>query len=148
MTVRALRAHLIREIPGRRAAATPEADGRLAVPGLLAEDWPPATDRAVAALPGRQRQGGPKAHGDRFEDLATFTAATGAPILADNLGWLDCRVVAAHPAGNHTIFIGEVAAAGPGAAGQVLGDDGMGTASTAGAVRPLLYFNRDYRNMA
>lgn len=87
-------------------------------------------------------------HGDRFEDLETFTAATGAPILADNIGWLDCNVVAAHAAGDHTIYIGEVAAAGPGTDGWVLGDDGAGPAGAAGALRPLLYFNRDYREMA
>jgi flavin reductase (DIM6/NTAB) family NADH-FMN oxidoreductase RutF len=78
--------------------------------------------------------------GDRFEGLPTITAATGAPILAENLGYLDCRVVAAHPAGNHTIFIAEVVAANTGAAHvtERTGDDG---------VRPLLYFNRDYRQM-
>jgi flavin reductase (DIM6/NTAB) family NADH-FMN oxidoreductase RutF len=86
---------------------------------------------------------------DRFEGLATFTAETGAPMLADNIGYLDCRVVAAHLAGNHTVFIGEVVAAGPGTAGPVAGDDELaaGAEGAAQATRPLLYFNRDYRRM-
>jgi flavin reductase (DIM6/NTAB) family NADH-FMN oxidoreductase RutF len=33
----------------------------------------------------------------------------GPPLLAGSLGWLRCRVVAEHPAGDHTFFIGEVA---------------------------------------
>ena len=70
-------------------------------------------------------------HGNRFDGLATFTAVTGAPILADNIGYLDCAVVAAHPAGNHTIFVAEVVAA---------------KAQNSG--KPLLYFNRDYRSLA
>ena len=35
------------------------------------------------------------------------TEATGAPILDDCLAWLDCRVVATHVVGDHTLFIGE-----------------------------------------
>ena len=49
---------------------------------------------------------------DRFDGLTTYTAATGAPILEDCLAWLDCRVVATHIVGDHTLFIGEVVAAG------------------------------------
>jgi flavin reductase (DIM6/NTAB) family NADH-FMN oxidoreductase RutF len=86
---------------------------------------------------------------DRFEGLPTITALTGAPILANNIGYLDCRVVAAHPAGDHTIFIGEVVAAGTGTAGPVIGDDDFAAANGAEpGLRPLLYFNRDYRRMA
>jgi flavin reductase (DIM6/NTAB) family NADH-FMN oxidoreductase RutF len=46
----------------------------------------------------------------RFEGLAWETAATGAPLLADTLGALDCRVVAAHDAGDHVIYVGRVEA--------------------------------------
>jgi len=70
-------------------------------------------------------------NGNRFAGLKTFTAVTGAPILADNIGYLDCAVVAAHPAGTHTIFIAEVVAA----KGQPSG-------------KPLLYFDRDYHSLA
>jgi len=82
---------------------------------------------------------------DRFEGLATYTAVTGAPILADNIGHMDCRLVAAHPAGNHTIFIAEVLHASVGTAGPVLGDDPPPAAS---AGKPLIYFNRGYRRLA
>jgi flavin reductase (DIM6/NTAB) family NADH-FMN oxidoreductase RutF len=81
---------------------------------------------------------------DRFEGLPVMSAATGAPILADNIGYLDCEVTAAYPAGNHTIFVAAVQAAGLGTAGPVVGDDG---ASGNALERPLLYFNRDYRRM-
>ncbi len=33
---------------------------------------------------------------------------SGVPVLEDTLANLDCRVVAAHAAGDHTIFVGEV----------------------------------------
>lgn len=69
-------------------------------------------------------------HKDRFEGVRTFTAITGAPIIAENMGYLDCAVVAAHEAGTHTIFVAEVVAA------QV--QDGRG---------PLVYFNRGYHSL-
>ena len=67
---------------------------------------------------------------DRFEGLTTHTAATGAPILEDGAAWLDCRVVATHVVGDHTLFIGEVVAAG-----------------VTGAAKPLIYWNADYRKL-
>jgi flavin reductase (DIM6/NTAB) family NADH-FMN oxidoreductase RutF len=67
---------------------------------------------------------------DRFAGLTTHTAATGAPILDDCLAWLDCRVVTTHIVGDHTLFIGEVVAAG-----------------VNGSARPLLYWNADYRQI-
>lgn len=69
---------------------------------------------------------------DRLAGLPVDTALTGAPILRDNIGYLDCRVVAAHPAGTHTLFIAEVVAA------QSISDEAS----------PLVYFNRDYRSLA
>jgi flavin reductase (DIM6/NTAB) family NADH-FMN oxidoreductase RutF len=46
----------------------------------------------------------------RFEGVACETAATGAPLLPGTLGALDCRVVAAHDAGDHVIYVGRVEA--------------------------------------
>ena len=46
----------------------------------------------------------------RFEGITWETAATGAPILPGVLGALDCRVVAAHEAGDHVIYVGRVEA--------------------------------------
>jgi len=37
---------------------------------------------------------------------------SGAPILTDALGWVECRVVATLPAGDHTLVLGEVIGAG------------------------------------
>src|SRR3989454_12033164 len=36
----------------------------------------------------------------------------GAPVLADALGWVECRVVATLPSGDHTLVLGEVVEAG------------------------------------
>ena len=49
---------------------------------------------------------------DRFEGIDTHTAATGCPLLAGTLGWVDCTIWAQHDGGDHTIFVGEVQAAG------------------------------------
>jgi flavin reductase (DIM6/NTAB) family NADH-FMN oxidoreductase RutF len=37
---------------------------------------------------------------------------SGAPLLVEGLGWVECRVVATLPAGDHTLVLGEVEAAG------------------------------------
>ena len=53
---------------------------------------------------------------DRFAVGDWQAAKTGAPILAEALAWLDCTIYARHPAGTHTIYVGQVVAAGAGAA--------------------------------
>jgi flavin reductase (DIM6/NTAB) family NADH-FMN oxidoreductase RutF len=68
---------------------------------------------------------------NRFAEGTWGTAATGAPILADALGWLDCTIQSRFPAGTHTIYVGQVMASRvpePGAA-------------------PLVYWNRGYRQL-
>jgi flavin reductase (DIM6/NTAB) family NADH-FMN oxidoreductase RutF len=77
---------------------------------------------------------------NRFEGLETFTAVTGAPILAANMGYLDCVINARYPAGNHTIFVADVVAAHPGPL------DAAAPPGLDGAA-PLLYFNRDYHRL-
>ena len=47
----------------------------------------------------------------RFEGLACRSAPSGAPWLPDTVAVLDCRVAAAHDAGDHWIYVGEVQAA-------------------------------------
>jgi flavin reductase (DIM6/NTAB) family NADH-FMN oxidoreductase RutF len=37
---------------------------------------------------------------------------TGAPVLDEATGWLDCRVAAEHPAGDHVLLVAEVVDAG------------------------------------
>ncbi|GIX48056.1 MAG: flavin reductase [Candidatus Tectimicrobiota bacterium] len=49
-------------------------------------------------------------HPDNLAPFALETAATGTPLLADALASLDCRLVAHYPAGDHTLFVGEVVA--------------------------------------
>lgn len=46
----------------------------------------------------------------KFEGLAFHEETTGAPVLDDALAWVDCRLHAEFPAGDHTIFVGEVVA--------------------------------------
>jgi flavin reductase (DIM6/NTAB) family NADH-FMN oxidoreductase RutF len=38
--------------------------------------------------------------------------ASGVPVLLDALGWVECRVVATLPSGDHTLVLGEVVEAG------------------------------------
>lgn len=58
-----------------------------------------------------KRFAGGRTGADRFEGLEPLTAKTGSPLLADAVGWVDCTLFAAHSAGDHTIFVGEVLAA-------------------------------------
>jgi len=67
-----------------------------------------------------------------FRGLPHHTLLSGAPVLDGALASLDCRLQQTIPAGDHTIFLGAVVAAGV-AAGQ--GD-------------PLLYFGGQYRRLA
>jgi len=57
---------------------------------------------------------------DRFAGVRVRAGATGLPILEGALGVLECRVVGEHPAGDHTIFVGEVEAAAVGPATPLL----------------------------
>ena len=67
--------------------------------------------------------------GDKFVDVAHHAGPTGAPILEGALAVVECRVVAVHDAGDHTIHIGEV---------QHL--------ETSGG-DPLLFFRGQYRRL-
>ncbi len=66
----------------------------------------------------------------RFEGIAWRRGATGAPILPGVIAVLDCRVVAAHDAGDHVIYVGRVESVelSPG--------------------EPLLYYGGGYRGLA
>ena len=55
--------------------------------------------------------------------------ATGAPILAGVLAWIECKVHQSIPAGDHTVFIGEI-------------QDG-----TANEGTPLVYYRSQYRHL-
>lgn len=65
--------------------------------------------RELAGKLGRASAGAPH----KLKGIKTKPAPTsGAPILADALGWVECRVVATLPSGDHTLVLGEVIAAG------------------------------------
>lgn len=67
--------------------------------------------------------------GDKFKDLEVRRGITGAPLLAQALGYLECRTVDIIEGGDHTIFLG-----------QVEGAD-------AHEGEPLLYFKGAYRRI-
>ncbi len=45
---------------------------------------------------------------DKFAGVDYFTSVTGSPLLKDCIAWMDCRVITACDAGDHTLFIGTV----------------------------------------
>ncbi len=67
----------------------------------------------------------------RFRAADWLRLASGAPVLANALVAFDCRVVARHEHGTHSVFFGEVQALRVGARG-----------------RPLLYANGQYAKLA
>jgi flavin reductase (DIM6/NTAB) family NADH-FMN oxidoreductase RutF len=44
----------------------------------------------------------------KFKDIQWEEGATGAPVLKECIGYLECRIFDTHKPGNHTLFIGEV----------------------------------------
>jgi flavin reductase (DIM6/NTAB) family NADH-FMN oxidoreductase RutF len=56
----------------------------------------------------------------KFEGIDWEVGQTGCPILRDCLAWLECRVTERLDPGNHSLFIGEVVAAGCPAKGTPL----------------------------
>jgi flavin reductase (DIM6/NTAB) family NADH-FMN oxidoreductase RutF len=89
-------------------------------------------------------------------------AATGSPILEGALGFVDARIVAEYPGGDHAIFVGEVVALG--ADGQMLLDGVFKQLTTLSAASewqaaqngqnalaepgPLAYYCGHYRHLA
>src|SRR4029077_14424680 len=65
--------------------------------------------RDIAEKLGRPSAGGSQ----KLKGIKTTPApASGVPVVADALGWVECRVVATLPGGDHTIVLGEVVEAG------------------------------------
>jgi flavin reductase (DIM6/NTAB) family NADH-FMN oxidoreductase RutF len=67
--------------------------------------------------------------GDKFRGVACHEGRAGLPLLDGALATLECRIVEAHEAGDHTIFIGQVE-----------------SASVTGG-RPLVYFHGGYHSL-
>ena len=66
---------------------------------------------------------------DRFAALAHRVEHTGSPVLEGAIAFIECRVNAVHPGGDHTIIIGDVAH------GDAPGGE------------PLAYFRGSYRRL-
>lgn len=45
---------------------------------------------------------------DKFATVGWHRAPSGSPVLRGALAWLDCRIHAIHPAGDHYLVVGEV----------------------------------------
>jgi flavin reductase (DIM6/NTAB) family NADH-FMN oxidoreductase RutF len=77
----------------------------------------PAGARQLAGKLGRSSANVP----DKLEGVAHHPApVTGSPVLDEATGWLDCRVVAELPSGDHVLVLAEVVEAGLGAEGATL----------------------------
>ena len=72
--------------------------------------------RDLAGLLGRKSRNVP----DKLQQTAYRAGETGVPLLDAALGYLECRVISEHAAGDHTLIVGEVVAAGQHEAGQPL----------------------------
>jgi len=45
---------------------------------------------------------------NKFEEIEYSTSENGLPVLKDACTYIECRVVNTYPAGDHTLFVGEV----------------------------------------
>nr|WP_287020252.1 flavin reductase family protein [Cobetia sp.] len=70
---------------------------------------------------------------DKWQGIDWQLSPLGNPVINDSLHWLDCKIHAEHPVGDHLIVIGEV---------KGLNLDVGATA------RPLLYFKGKYGGLA
>lgn len=50
--------------------------------------------------------------GDKLAGVAHHAGVTGAPVLEEAIAFVECRVRQIHPAGDHSIVVGEVVEAG------------------------------------
>jgi flavin reductase (DIM6/NTAB) family NADH-FMN oxidoreductase RutF len=82
-------------------------DNRLVARAAIAESGSFAVSVLAEAQESMSRRfagGGP----DKFTGPGLAPGTNGAPLVSGALAHLECRLVASHPAGDHTIFVGEV----------------------------------------
>ena len=73
--------------------------------------------RELAGKVGKSSEQAPQ----KLKGIKTKPApVSGTPVLVDALGWVECRVVATLPAGDHTLVLGEIIGAGVEHEGQPL----------------------------
>ncbi len=83
--------------------------GMLRASGQFALSVLPAGSRQLAGRLGRSSRNVP----NKLDGVAHHPGPlTGSPILDDATGWLECRITADHPAGDHIFLIAEVVEAG------------------------------------
>lgn len=75
-------------------------EGRCFAVNILAEDQEPVS-RLFASK-----------SADRFCGVGSQEGKTGAPLIEGALAFVECRIVHAYPAGDHTILVGQVEAYG------------------------------------
>ena len=99
---------------------------------------------------------------ERFCHAPYHIAATGSPVLDGALAFVDARIVAEYPGGDHAIFIGQVEAMGSDGKAQFLNADGKERStliewsdSEQGSSQepqpdkwPLAYYQGQYRHLA
>lgn len=89
---------LVAVCPSRRSASWPRMESEGAFCANVLSSGQEATAR-VFATPGA----------DRFAGVGwTASSATGSPVLAGILAWVDCRLHAVHDGGDHLIVVGRV----------------------------------------
>ena len=68
-----------------------------------------SSQRELAGRLGKSSEQSPQ----KLKGIKTTPApVSGTPVLVDALGWVECRVVATLPAGDHTLVLGEIVGAG------------------------------------
>ena len=83
-----------------------------------------------------------------FCNAAYHEAATGAPILDGTLAFIDARVVAEYPGGDHVIFLGQVEALGTGGAAAFASESAIERPmESADQKLPLAYYRGKYRHL-
>lgn len=63
---------------------------------------------------------------EKIQEFRYTNGVTGAPVLAETLGYVECRVRETVPAGDHTLFLGEIVEAGVFREGEPLTIRGAG----------------------
>jgi flavin reductase (DIM6/NTAB) family NADH-FMN oxidoreductase RutF len=92
---------------------------------------------------------------ERFCHASYHTAVTGAPLLDGTLAFIDARLVAEYPGGDHAIFLGQVTAIGMGEHAVFAEETDReistlpppGSNGTADDVLPLVFYKAQYRHI-
>jgi flavin reductase (DIM6/NTAB) family NADH-FMN oxidoreductase RutF len=105
-------------------------DRQASMHDVLAEGTPFVVNVLAAGQEALSRRFATGDPGDRFAGVGYGRAGGGAALLDGVLAWLDCRVAARLPGGDHSVVVGAVHEAG-----------------TNDAARPLLYYRSGYASL-